>query len=206
MNKQEFLAALRKGIESMPLPDINRSLDYYSEMIDDCIENGMSESDAVASMGEVDEIISQILGAPAAQSAAKENTKTKKKEPIKAWVIVLAAVGTPVWLPLLAAALIILFAVYIVVYAVAASLWIVNASLAVAGVACLPLGVTACATGGAAVAPFAWGVGFLLMGLSILLFFGSLQTTLAIVKATKATVMGIVRLFSGKGDKNEKVN
>ena len=208
MNKQEFLAALRNGIDGLPLSDINRSLDYYSEMIDDCIENGSSETEAVASMGRVDEIIAQILGAPVAESTAKENTNEnrKEKETIKAWVVVLAVLGAPVWLPLLAAAFIILLAVYIVMYAVVASLWIVDASFAIAGVACLPLGVIMAVTGSAAASPFAWGVGFVLMGLSILLFFGSLHATLGIAKASKAIVVGIIRLFAGKVDKNEKVN
>ena len=208
MNKQEFLAKLRRGIDGLPLSDINRSLDYYSEMIDDRMENGQSEADAVASMGEVEEIVSQILSGYSSEKKESLETQahTKEKRPIKVLVAVLAILGFPVWLPLLAAAFIILLAVYIVMYAIVAALWIVDLSFAVGGIACLPLGGAMAITGNGTAAPFAWGVGSILIGLSILLFFGALQTTVGIAKASVAIVKGIVHIFVGKGNKNEKVN
>ena len=43
MNKQEFLAGLRKGLSGLPQEDIEERLLFYSEMIDDRIEEGMEE-------------------------------------------------------------------------------------------------------------------------------------------------------------------
>ena len=61
MKKQEFLTALWKQLSDMPNSDVERSLDYYSEMIDDRVEAGMSEEEAVAEIGSVEEAAKQIM-------------------------------------------------------------------------------------------------------------------------------------------------
>lgn len=47
MNKQEFLVKLRKGLSGLPKEDIEERLTFYSEMIDDRMEEGLSEEEAV---------------------------------------------------------------------------------------------------------------------------------------------------------------
>ena len=42
MNKQEFLDALQGGLSGLPKEDLQRILDFYSEIIDDCVEDGLS--------------------------------------------------------------------------------------------------------------------------------------------------------------------
>ena len=42
MTKQEYLSAIRGKIRKMPADDINKFMDYYSEMIDDRMEDGLS--------------------------------------------------------------------------------------------------------------------------------------------------------------------
>ena len=56
MNKQEFLAQLRKGLSGLPQDDIEERLTFYSEMIEDQTEEGLSEDEAVAQIGSVDEM------------------------------------------------------------------------------------------------------------------------------------------------------
>ena len=56
MNKQQFLDALKKELCGLSQDDIQESLDFYSEMIDDHIEEGLSEEEAVASIGHPKEI------------------------------------------------------------------------------------------------------------------------------------------------------
>ena len=41
MNKQAFLSALRKGLTGLPKDDIEHSIEFYSEMLDDRIEEGI---------------------------------------------------------------------------------------------------------------------------------------------------------------------
>ena len=61
MTKQEYLSAIRGKIRKMPADDINKFMDYYSEMIDDRMEDGLSEEDAVADMDAPDDVVDQIL-------------------------------------------------------------------------------------------------------------------------------------------------
>ena len=48
MNKQEFLSALQNALAGLPKKDRQKTLAFYSEMIDDRMEDGMTEEEAVA--------------------------------------------------------------------------------------------------------------------------------------------------------------
>ncbi len=61
MTKIEFLEQLEARLRGINIVDRIRSLDYFSEMIDDAMENGMSETEAVASLGDIDEIADRIM-------------------------------------------------------------------------------------------------------------------------------------------------
>ena len=54
MTKLEFLNELRNRLSGLSEEDIERSLSFYSEAIEDRIEDGMSEEDAVYEMGPID--------------------------------------------------------------------------------------------------------------------------------------------------------
>ena len=65
MNKQDFLFQLGEALSGLPQGDIEEQLSFYSEMIDDKVENGLSEEAAVAEIGPADRIASQaIAGTP----------------------------------------------------------------------------------------------------------------------------------------------
>lgn len=97
MNKEEYLDAIRGRISAMPADDINRFMDYYSEMIDDRMEDGLSEDEAVADMGSPDAAVEQILEEMPLTKLVKE--KIKPKHELKAWEVVLIVLGSPVWIP-----------------------------------------------------------------------------------------------------------
>ena len=61
MHKHEFLAQLRKGLSGLPRDDVEERLSFYSEMIDDQMEEGLSEEEAVSAAGSVDEIVAQTI-------------------------------------------------------------------------------------------------------------------------------------------------
>ena len=48
MNKQEFLKNLRVSLSNLPQEEIEERIIFYSEMIDDRIEEGLSEEEAKA--------------------------------------------------------------------------------------------------------------------------------------------------------------
>ena len=87
MTKQEYLSAIRGKIRKMPADDINKFMDYYSEMIDDRMEDGLSEEDAVADMDAPDDVVDQILADMPLTKLVKE--KIKPSHRLKAWEIIL---------------------------------------------------------------------------------------------------------------------
>ena len=47
MNKLEFIAELRDRLSGLPQGEVEERLSFYSEMIDDRMEDGVSEKEAV---------------------------------------------------------------------------------------------------------------------------------------------------------------
>ncbi len=60
MNKQEFLKELTNKLTNVPQNEKTRIVEYYNECIDDMIEDGMSETEAINNLGDIDEIIKNI--------------------------------------------------------------------------------------------------------------------------------------------------
>ena len=56
MNKQEFMQLLEQRIKLLPLSERHRLINLYNEALEDRIEEGMSEEDAVASLDGLDEL------------------------------------------------------------------------------------------------------------------------------------------------------
>ena len=75
MTKLQFLFALRDKLAGLPQSDIEERLRFYSEMIEDRMEEGLSEEEAVAAVGTVDEIASQATAdiPPVKKAAAKRH-------------------------------------------------------------------------------------------------------------------------------------
>lgn len=196
MNKQEFLARLRKGLSGLPQEDIEERLTFYSEMIDDREEEGLSESEAVSEIGAVDAIVTQILADIPLTKLVKERVKPNRV--LKAWEIILLVLGSPIWLLLLIAAFAIIFAAYIVIWSVVITLWSIEASF----VACALGGIVSAViftfqrNGLTGLAMFSTSI--CCVGLSIFLFFGCKAATKGILLLTKKMALGIKTLFVGK--------
>lgn len=196
MNKQEFLTQLRKGLSGLPQDDIEERLAFYSEMIDDRMEDGLSEEDAVSEIGNVDEIISQIITDIPLAKLVKE--KIKPKRTLSAWEIVLLTLGCPIWLSLLLATVAVIFSVYIVLWSAVVCLWSIEAALLASSLVGI-LSVTVFVFKGNGPAELAMlGIGIACAGLSIFLFFGCKSVTKGILLLTKKIALGIKSLFVGK--------
>ena len=193
MNKNEFLSLLSDGLSGrMTAGEINEHINFYSEAIDDRIEEGLSESDAVLDMGDIDSIISDIIG------ESRPAKKEKKKRTFKAWEIILLILGSPLWLSLLIAAFAIIIALLCALWSVVVSLWSVFASFA------------ACSIGGIIAGGlfFFEGHGFsgasmiacslFFAGLSIFAFFGCRALTKGSAWLTAKSFSGIIKFFSKK--------
>ncbi len=196
MNKNEFLATLREHLSGLPEDDINKSIDFYGEMIDDRVEDGMSEAEAVADLGSVEDIISQILSEVSLPKLVKEKVKPKRE--LKTWEIVLLILGAPLWIPLLAAVILTALAIYLSVWSVIISLYAVDLAVAICGLVFVGLAVALLFDGQFAPCGILFGAGLVFMGLSILLFFGFNLVTKGILWVSKKVLIGIKGWFIGK--------
>lgn len=172
MTKREFLTALRKCLSELPGEEIEQQLHYYSEMIDDRMEEGLSEEEAVGKIGDLEEIIDQLPKPP------------EKKRRLKTGEIILLALGLPLWLPLLIAAVAVVFSLYISWWAVLVSLWATFASLVACGFAGMIAGIGFIVEGFTASGLFVIGAALFCAGLALFLFFGCKHLSGGTVKLT----------------------
>lgn len=189
MNKEEFLAQLRSGLSALPLADTEERIAFYDEMINDRMEEGLSEEEAVREVGAVDEIVKGALSDTSLSKLVRE--KVKPGRTLRSWEIALLVIGAPLWLALLIAAAAIVFSLYIALWAVIVSLWALAVSFAAALLGGLVLGVVFFLRGGAPAALGMLGCGMLCGGVSIFLFFGSMAATKGILQLTAKTVLRI---------------
>jgi uncharacterized membrane protein len=196
MNKEEFLARLRDALAGLPQEDVDERLTFYDEMIDDRVEDGLSEEAAVAGIGPVEEIVSQIVSDIPLPRLVRERIKPKRR--FQAWQLVLLILGFPLWFPLLIAAFAVLLSVYIVIWVVIVSLWAVEVSFAVSALGGIAAGLLLGLPAGVPKGLVMIGAGIVLAGLSIFLFFGCKAVTGGAVRLTKKIAPGIKSLFLRK--------
>ena len=80
MNKQEFLDKLKKKLSTLSKKEREERLAFYGEMIDDRVEEGLTEAEAVKGIGAVDVVAAQIVDDISTERKKKEKQERKKKE------------------------------------------------------------------------------------------------------------------------------
>ena len=123
MNKYEFLEKLQEKLRDLPERDVGERINFYCEMIDDRMEEGLSEEEAIAAVGTVEEVAYQIT--EEIYLAAQPKPK-KARRKLRAWEIVLLILGSPLWLSLLIAGFAVMFSLYAVLWSVNLVLWTVE--------------------------------------------------------------------------------
>ncbi|MBQ7726083.1 MAG: DUF1700 domain-containing protein [Clostridia bacterium] len=196
MNKEEFLVDLKNALSGFPQDDIEERIAFYSEMIDDRMEEGISEEDAVAGAGKINEIKAQIVADIPFPKFVKE--KVKSKRALHVWEIVLIVLGFPLWFPLLVAAGAIVFSLYIVVWALIISLWAIEISLWACALGGIAAAIVYFVKGNIFPALMVIGTVCLITGLSIFMFFGCFKASKGILKLTKKAGVAIKYKLIGK--------
>lgn len=199
MTKQAFLAAVEARLQGVSPSDIQKSLDFYREMIDDRIEEGMSEAEAVAAMGSPEEAARQILSEMPLPKVIK--AKADPGRSLHGWEIALLIIGSPVWVPLLLAAFVIFFAVYVVIWSVVIAFFAVDVAFAGCAIAFIPGGIIASVSAGGGVLVLLLGLACIFAALTILWFFVCLGLSKAMVKLSVLIIRGIKSLFIGRSKK-----
>ena len=199
MTKQEFIAALGTLLSGLPREEFDRTLAYYNEMIDDRMEDGVTEADAVLALGDPREVAKQVIVDTSMIKLARERVKPKRR--LRTWEIVLLSVGSPVWVPLAIAAIAVFFALYAVLWTLDAVAWIVGAAFAVSAVEGVVATIPAILAGNIGVALFYLGAGIALAGLSIFTYFGARAATRGTLQLSKRIWLGAKRALVRKEKK-----
>ncbi len=178
MKKEQFLWDLRIRLSGLPYADQKKSLEYYSEIIDDQIEQGLSEEEAIRRIGTPATVAMHIMqDAAIAPPTRIKQPKGERSGAITALIIL----GSPIWISLLVAfcaVAISVLAVFVsllaVFVALAISLWAIEASLAASSVGCLLACPLVLLYGEFAFSVFMLGNAFLLAALTIFFFYGAI--------------------------------
>lgn len=196
MNKYEFLGRLRERLAGLPPKDIDASLDYYAELIADRIEDGMSEEEAVAAMGSIDEIVAQILEDTSLPKLVKE--KVRPKRALRTWEILLIVLGFPLWFILLVTFASIIFSVLVAIGSVIISVFAVAIAVGACALAFIVAGLICFVTAKVALGTILIGASLICAGLCILFFIGATYASKGILWLCKKGIYAIKSCFVGK--------
>ncbi len=195
MNKSEFLNELSERLSTLPESEAEKTINYYSEMIDDRIEDGETEQDAVKAIGSIDDAVRNAMSQVPLTGLVKQSVKRNLSLNIP--VIILLILGSPIWVSLLIALFAIIFALYVTIAAVIISLFAVVAAFTVSGIASIiasPFLVSVSLYSSAALL----SCGLVISGLSIFAFFAAVILTKYIIRFTKFVIIKIKSLFIRK--------
>ena len=201
MSRDAFIGELRHRMAGLPQQTVERTVEYYGELIADSMEDGLTEEEAVARLGSLDEIVASVVKDTPLTQIVQTRVQEGKKKGISGWVILLLVLGAPVWLPVLIAVLAVLFALFIALWAVVIALWAVVAAVILTGLVALVAGVVELCRLHLPQGLVLLGGGLVCLGLCALLFLLMKLITVGTVKLCKWLWVGIKSLFVGKKSK-----
>ncbi|MEG2387209.1 MAG: DUF1700 domain-containing protein [Clostridia bacterium] len=124
MNKDEFLKELSRALEGFSAVERKKSIGFYRELLEDRMEEGMSEAQAVANLEPVSVIAARLREGQVLQ---------KPRRHVSVFMLILAT-------PFLIVVVAVVFALLASVWAVAVALAAAEVALIVSGVGCLVAG------------------------------------------------------------------
>ena len=192
MTKEQFLYALRMRLSQLPESEIQKSLSYYDEMISDLMDDGMTEYEAVDHIGDVGEVAEQILSEQPLSTLIK--TKVKPRRGWTPLAIVIAVIGSPIWLSILIALCAIGISLYVTMIAIAISVFAVVISLVVAGIGMIIAAFLSFAHSAGGMLALIGG-GIAVIGLGVLAFIAAKYIVKGLVLLTKSIGRWVKSLF-----------
>ncbi|MCR2038029.1 DUF1700 domain-containing protein [Adlercreutzia caecimuris] len=181
MNKQEYLAQLRAALACLPEGEIEESVAFYTEMIDDRVADGLTEEEATAQLDDpkaaARAIIADLPVVP------RTVVRTKQRNRVLYWTLVI--LGSPLWLTLLFAAGMLVLAGLLTIWCLILGLWLLAAGLLAGG----PLGIGVClwalAVGQPAYGVFELGSGLLCFGLGLFCLHGAVAASKTLMQVSR---------------------
>lgn len=186
MTKQDFLDTLKEKISKLPYDEVEEHLSFYSEMIDDSIEDGLTEEEAVNKIGNVDKIADEILSEVPFYKLIIE--KIKRARDFSNLEVIMIILCAPIWFSLLVAVGAVVFSVYVSLWAVIVALWAVFGAFVAVTPYCLVVGIINIISGNLLQGIAHIGCSIIFAGLSILLFLGIKLLTGLTILCTKKVI------------------
>lgn len=197
MTKAEYLSQIREKINGISTEDVEKNIEYYSEMIDDRIEEGMTEEEAVSQMDSPRKVADMILAETPITKLVEDKINSKKQ--FRAWEIVLIVLGAPIWLSLLIAVISVFFALAISVFAVLISFYAVGFAVGVAAIVGMIGAIMFAVSLNMNAALFMLGTGLICAGLLVLFVMAVKPVSVGIVRLCAWFGKVVKRMFVGKG-------
>ena len=201
MSRDAFIGELRHRMAGLPQETVERTVEYYSELIADSVEDGLTEEEAVSRLGSLDEIVASVVKDTPLTQIVETRIQERKKKGSSGWVIALLILGAPVWLPVLIAALAVAFALFVALWAVVIALWAVVAAVILTGLAALVAGVVELCRLHLPQGLVLLGGGLVCLGLCALLYLLMKLLTVGTVKLCRWLWVSVKSLFVGKKGK-----
>ncbi len=167
MNKSEYLDSIRSKLAGLPEKDINSAIEYYEEAIEDRIEDGLTEEQAIKAVGTPEEIAEKIL---MDSSIPKLITaKAKPQRTLKGWEIALIIIGSPLWIIIGACLLIVFLSVILTLFWVMLAIICCVVGIIVGSLGGIAASIAQLFTGGGASSVAMLGICIMLLGVGVLL-------------------------------------
>ena len=199
MKKQEFLIKLAWRLARLPKEEVEERVGFYAEIIDDKMEEGLSEEEAIREIGTVDDIVDEIFAGFPLSKLVKERIIPKRA--FKAWEIVLLVFALPILVSVVAAGFAIVVSLYASIWSVIVSVWAVAIALVLSFPACI---ISAILAIGAEGLPLLYvGIAILALGLSFFVFLGAKKLTVLTCVLTKKLILWVKYMFLRKENSNE---
>lgn len=95
MSEKEYLKKLKRSLSPLKKKDRDALLDFYKEMIEDKMENGKTEYEAVSELEPVETVAARTLDE---YGIDKNNLKVKLKTWFNPLTVVLIIISSPIWI------------------------------------------------------------------------------------------------------------
>lgn len=189
MTKKIFFKKLKHELSRLPKSEIRERISFYDEMIDDKIEDGMTEAEAIDSI-----CTSDPIGTKFKKMDSDSDIKPKRSTT----ALVLIVLGFPVWFSILAAVFAVVFSLWIALWAIVIAFWAVFASTAVAAPCIAVASIFLLCRGDFALSAVGIATALACAGIAIVFFYVSKYLTIASAKITVWLFRVIVSIFRRK--------
>lgn len=197
MNKKEFISILEKRLNGIPKQDIVNTIEYYNEIIMDKQDDGLSEEEAINSLGTIDEIINLTLSEVSMPKLVKEKLNLNRK--LKTWEIVLLSATSIIWVPLLIVLLAVIFVVYVCIWSGVIALGSVSISCFATSLVGI-FGLLDVLTLNVSSGLFSIGIGMVALGCGLLLGLLTIKLAKIMIVVCKKMLLKVKSLFVKRGE------